>query len=133
MSFVKYFYKCHQMPLIRYLAVGGLVAGIYLVTLFALVQYAGMHTPVAILFAYLSTAVLRFLLHRFWVFNAEYTMKYSQAIKYTVMMACSYFLNAGIAEILEHKFFWDKAYIAVSSAIVVTTFAYITSSKWVFK
>ena len=106
---------------------------LYLLTLFVLIEYADTPTPVAILIAYLSTAIVRFLLHRSWVFSADYNMIHSHFMKYLVMMACSYLLNVATTELLAHKFLWEAGYVAVSSAIIATVFAYITSLKWVFK
>lgn len=130
---IKFLIGLNERRLIRYIVVGGVVMGLYLLTLFVLIEYAGTPTPVAILIAYLSTAIVRFLLHRSWVFSADYNMMHSHFIKYLVMMACSYFLNVATTELLAHRFLWEAGYVAISSAIIATAFAYVTSLKWVFK
>jgi putative flippase GtrA len=130
---IRYLPQIRDSKIVRYLVAGALVAALYFLVLLVLIKHVAAPTPVAILLAYLSTAVVRFLIHRSWVFSADYNLVHSHFIKYVVMMACSYVLNVGITELLANIFLFTAVYVAFCSAITASLFAYVMSVKWVYK
>lgn len=117
----------------RYVVVGGVIAVLYFGTVIALIELLGFSPPVSIAGAYIVTAVARFVLHRFWVFDDTTGKFHWQAGKYLVTIAWTYGLNVLFTELLIRITFMPARYAVIIATAMVTSLAYIVSSRWIFK
>lgn len=117
----------------RYALVGALIAGFYFATLFVLMQYTAAPLPLIIAMGYGVATVVRFVLHRYWVFDAQEGSMPGQLQKYVVLLVGVYATNVIITESLIRGLQMPAGYAAVAATVLTTLAAYLVSSKWVFK
>lgn len=116
----------------RYSLVGGAIAVLYFGTVLILVEFTPFATALSIGCAYIVAAVTRFVLHRFWVFEALNGKFHRQVGRYVLTLVLAYVLNVATTELLIQVVLLQARYAVVIATIVVTLLAYYVSSRWVF-
>lgn len=121
------------MLTLRYIFSGFLVAILYYTSLYCLINVEIFDLSISILIAYLISAILRFILHFFFVFKKNVDFIKSYFPRYIFLLISSYSLNFSITYFISQQFEINNLFLTFISTVVISLYAYFLSLKWVFK
>jgi putative flippase GtrA len=125
--------RVESWRVLKYLLVGALVALVYYLVFMFFRVYLESTLPVSIFFAFGSSAILRFVLHKSWVFSSSNNLLHPETFRYGVMMALSYAASVLVTVALDEALPMPAFLVATVSVLVATVVAYTLSSRWVFQ
>lgn len=118
--------------LYRYLITGLITAFIYTFSLYVLLDF-GFKIYISILSAYIINGIIRFFMHRYWVFKSTNLNLRNQILKYSLLMTSLYLFNSLFTYLANNYFALTNSVTALFSAIISTIIGYILSRYWVFR
>jgi len=123
----------YEIRFVRYCIVGIITLVLYVCIFVLLRDFFSTPLVVTIFFAYGVAAVVRFILHRSWVFDRKNVIVHMQTVRYIVMLLASYALSSVSAIILTEVYSPPSIVVGFFSAVLSSIFAYLVSLLWVFR